>query len=128
MSFLDWAWYIPVFQGIVLGIAAMAIHECAHVTAARALGIRVKSIGLDWRGLYIVRESGPPRENIIIALSGPFINLLLSISWHWLPTFALANLCLAVCNLLPISCSDGLRALSTWQEWKAGESLDNVSS
>jgi len=126
VSLLNWTWYIPVFQGAFLGIAAMVIHEFAHVTAAQALGVKVKAVGLDWKGLYIVRESGPPKENIIITLSGPFINLLLCVSWHWLPTFALANLCLALCNLLPISCSDGQRVLSIWQGQKARASLNSA--
>lgn len=115
MLFLKWGSYVPFFQGIFLGIAAMALHEVSHVVTALALGIKVKRVGLNINGLYTIREAGSPKENSVIALSGPLMNLLLTFSWHWLPTFALANLCFGVCNLLPIKYSDGLRVLRLWQ-------------
>ncbi len=115
MPFLKWSWYVPFFQGFFLGIVAMVLHETSHVVTALALGVKVKRVGLDWKGLYTLREAGPPKENFVITLSGPLMNLLLTFSWQWLPTFALANLCLAVCNLLPIKYSDGSRILQLWQ-------------
>lgn len=89
---------------------ALALHEAAHVAMAWALGIRVKRVGISWRGPFIVREAGEPRANIYIALAGPLMNLILAASfWALAPNFAFLNLALGLSNLLPIKGSDGLR-------------------
>jgi len=103
-------WFFPVFQGIFLGLLAMTLHELAHLVAARAVGIRVKKVGLRWKGLYTVREPGSPGNNAIVSLAGPLLNLALLLTWHWSPTFGLANLCFFGFNVLPIEGSDGERA------------------
>jgi Zn-dependent protease len=94
----------------------MLIHECAHILAALTLGLRVKKVGLKVsRGLYTVREAGPLHKNLLVALAGPVMNVLLIPAWHLSPGFGLANLCYAVANLLPIEGSDGSRALACMQ-------------
>ena len=65
-------------------IAAVALHELAHVVAAIALGVRVKRVGISWRGPYIVREQGTPLASFVIALAGPGLNLLLG-AYNLLP-------------------------------------------
>ena len=45
--------------------AAIALHEFAHVIAALCLGVKVKRFGLCWRGVYIVREAGGYRAQIL---------------------------------------------------------------
>jgi Zn-dependent protease len=123
-------WLFPFFEGVVYGVAAMILHECGHVVAAVWAGIRVSSVGIRWKGMYTVRESGPPGKNIIISLAGPGTNLVLAVVWSWLPVFALANLCMGLCNLLPIKGSDGERALECWrmmrQQKAGGESDSNA--
>ena len=116
MPFLHLRWYFPVFQGTGLGLIAMVFHEAAHIAAAMALGIRVKRVGMGWKGMYTVREPGTPGQNLPISLAGPLMNLLLILSWHWFPTFGLANLCCGVVNLLPIQGSDGERVKRCWQQ------------
>jgi Zn-dependent protease len=111
-------WYLPILQGMGLGLVAMAFHEAAHVAAALALGIKVKKVGLAWKGMYTVREPGPPHKNLLITLAGPFMNLLLIACWHWWPTFGLANLVCGGVNLLPIEGSDGARVERCWQEMR----------
>ncbi len=86
------------------------LHEAAHVAAALALGINVKGFGVSWKGVYIVRESGSPLQNLITTLAGPFLNLLLAAAWPGPHNFAFLNLLFGVCNLLPIAGSDGQRA------------------
>ena len=108
-------WLFPVFEGIVYGVAAMILHECAHVIAAAWVGIKVSSVGIRWKGIYTVREAGPPDKNLIVSLAGPATNLVLAFVWGWQPDFALANICMGLCNLLPIRGSDGLRVLKCWQ-------------
>jgi Zn-dependent protease len=98
-----------------MGLAAMLLHETAHLLAALALGVRVKKVGLKWnKGIYTVRETGPLGKNILIAFAGPLINILLASLWEWSPSFGLANFCYAFANLLPIDGSDGSRIVECW--------------
>jgi Zn-dependent protease len=107
-----------------LGLVAMVFHEAAHVVAALALGLRVKRVGMGWKGMYTVRDPGPPNKNLVISLAGPLINLALILSWHWLPTFGLANLVCGVVNLLPIEGSDGARVRRCWQQMHGKDTAD----
>jgi Zn-dependent protease len=99
-----------------LGLLAMAFHEAAHIVVAIALGVRIKKIGLGWKGMYTVRDPGPPAKNMLVSLAGPLVNLALILSWHWFPTFGLANFCCFAANAVPIQGSDGDRALTCWQQ------------
>jgi Zn-dependent protease len=110
------AWFIPFFQGLLLGVIAMAFHEAGHLIAAPLVGIKIKTVGLRWKGLYTVREAGPPDKNMIVSLAGPLVNLALIATWHWSFRFGLANLCFTFFNLLPIEGSDGERV---WRCWRA---------
>jgi hypothetical protein len=116
MSFLSLRWCLPFFHGMGLGLLAMAFHEAAHIVIAIALGVRIKKIGLGWKGMYTVRDPGPPAKNMLVSLAGPLVNLALILSWHWFPTFGLANFCCFAANAVPIQGSDGDRALTCWQQ------------
>src|SRR3954447_19792512 len=95
---------------LALSLIALAFHEAAHIVMAWALGIRVKRVGISWRGPFVIREAGGPRANICIALVGPLMNLFLAASFRtYAPNFAFLNLALGLSNLLPIQGSDGLR-------------------
>jgi Zn-dependent protease len=97
-------------------IAAL-LHESAHLAVAYLGGVRIKHVGLSWKGPYIIREPGTPVQNILISLSGPGINLILCVScWHWSSTFAFVNGFMAVMNLLPIRSSDGQRVYRIWRQ------------
>lgn len=119
---------LPFFVGLFLGLMAMAVHEAAHIVAAWALGIKIKSVGFSWKGVYTVREAGPPVKNLFVSFAGPLINLLLMLLWPWSPMFGLANLCFGVCNLLPIRGSDGDRMLSIWNEMRKAALLAETAS
>lgn len=119
MLHLTLEWFFPVFQGLLLGLLAMALHEAGHLVAALVIGIKIKHVGLRWKGIYTVREAGPPAKSLLVSLAGPFINLLLIATWYWWPTFALANLCFAFFNLLPIEGSDGERVMKSWSEMRS---------
>ena len=112
------AWFYPVFQGLLLGIIAMAFHEAGHLLAAPLVGIKIKTIGLRWKGLYTVREAGPPAKNLLVSLAGPAANVALLACWHWSHNFGLANLCFSFFNLLPLEGSDGDRIWQCWREMK----------
>lgn len=95
----------------------MVAHECGHIAAAVALGVRVKKVGVQWnRGLFTVREGGSAVQNLIIALAGPSVNLFLIALEPWFPVFGLANICCVLANMLPLEGSDGLRVALCWRE------------
>jgi Zn-dependent protease len=111
-AFEFFEWFRPVFQGFFWGLLAMVLHEIGHLVAALALGLKIKSVALRWKGLCTIREAGPPDKNLLVSLAGPLSNVLLLACWHWSPRFGVANICFAAVNLLPINGSDGDRALS----------------
>jgi Zn-dependent protease len=105
----------PVYWGSVA--LAVLLHESAHLVAAYLGGVRVKHVGLSWKGPYIVREPGTPVQNTFISLSGPPTNLALCILCRYLSgTFAFVNGFLALMNLLPIRSSDGLHVYRIWKQ------------
>ena len=96
----------------LIGLLVILLHEAAHLTAALLLGINVKRIGVSWKGIYIVRESGPAMANMITTLAGPFANLLLAAVWPASHVFTWMNLIFGLVNLMPFGGSDGQRALT----------------
>lgn len=113
--------WIPFFRGIAVGIIAMALHECGHIMAAYLLGVRVKQVGMQWsRGLFTVRETGTVRQNLLISLAGPAVNVLLVGTGPWMPVFSLANFCYGLANMLPIEGSDGFRIADCWRRLREG--------
>jgi len=113
-------WFYPFVNGLGLGVIAMLLHECGHIAAAMALGVRVKNVGIKWKGLYTVRESGTAYQNLLIAAAGPFVNLLLVATEPWFPLFSMANFCYALANMLPIEGSDGIRVAACWRQLREG--------
>lgn len=108
-------WLYPFINGLGFGVIAMLLHECGHLIAALLLGVRIKNVGMKWnKGFYIVREQGTDHQNLLIALAGPSMNLLLIAFSPWLPIFGIANFCYALVNTLPIDGSDGNRIASCW--------------
>jgi Zn-dependent protease len=64
--------------------------------------------------VYIVREAGTDWQNLLISLAGPLSNFVASYVslavFHRGATFCAMNLVIGIINLLPLPCSDGLRA------------------
>ena len=103
-----------------LGIPAMLLHECGHLSVAMLCGVKVKKVGLSKTGLYTVREPGPKWANLCISLAGPLTNLVLAATLREaLPAFAWVNLIAFVYNLLPIPNSDGRRVLALLSQPRA---------
>lgn len=86
----------------------IALHETGHILTSWALGVKVHSIGLNWKGLYNRRERGTLEQNVLISLAGPGLNILLGLLF-WHTSFGLLNLVFGIVNLLPIRGSDGWR-------------------
>jgi Zn-dependent protease len=100
-------------SGYLFGcIVSLLVHEAGHICVAHAFGIRIKRIGMNWRGPFIVRESGPPLPDLMVSAAGPLVNLIMAaMVWQIWPTVALANLVLGLSNLVPTRTSDGGRLL-----------------
>ena len=117
MHYLLTHWIVSLAGTLFLGLSAMVLHEMGHVVTSLMVGIRVKSFGLCMKGMYVVREAGTPMKNLLISLAGPMTNIALMLMFcHVSPTFTLANLCLAICNLAPVKGSDGDRALTCFHQ------------
>jgi Zn-dependent protease len=120
---------IPGYWPSVL--VAVVLHEAAHLVTALSLGVKVKRVGLSWRGPYIVREPGTPVENTFISLAGPGINMVLCIlSYHVTFMFAFVNGFLSLFNLLPfIPSSDGQRVYRLWSNrWSRRTSQSTLTT
>jgi Zn-dependent protease len=123
MNYLLTHWLLSLAGTMFLGISAMVLHEFGHLATSLMVGIKVKSVGMCMKGMYIVREAGSPMKNMLVSLAGPLTNVaLLLLFWHVSTTFALANLCFAICNLAPVKGSDGERA------WTCFEQMQKESS
>jgi Zn-dependent protease len=95
---------------------ALLLHEAAHIGMALLWGVEVRRIGFSLKGFFIVRAKGEPLANVAISLAGPTMNLVLALMFESsAPEFALVNLTIGICNLLPIAGSDGRRALQVLQ-------------
>ena len=91
------------------GLIAVLLHETGHFATALFLRVRIKKVGLDRKGVYLVREAGPLWKNLLISFAGPCINLLMSLIWQSKTGLGIANLYFGLVNLLPIKGSDGDR-------------------
>lgn len=132
------AWFGVLFMGCLFG--CVALHELGHSLMAQRLGMTVKEIVLLPIGGMARLKSGPkqPLHELMIAVAGPLVNLLLAIvgtgvavvafglhtvlsegfrDFHQLgPSFAgllsgliLANALLAALNMIPALPMDGGR-------------------
>ena len=119
MEWLHLRWFFPVAEGFVLGVAALLLHELGHAVAATVVGVQLKGVGLNWKGLYLRREAGTPGRNLVISAAGPVTNLLLVMLWGVWPMFGLANACYALFNLCPLPGADGERVVRCWLEMMA---------
>jgi Zn-dependent protease len=123
MNYLFTHWLISLAGTMFLGISAMVLHEFGHLATSLMVGIKVKSVGMCMKGMYIVSEAGSPKKNMLVSLAGPLTNVaLIILFWHVSPTFTLANMCFAICNLAPVRGSDGDRA------WTCFEQMQKESS
>jgi Zn-dependent protease len=108
-------WQLGLSVGALL-LASLLLHEVGHMITATFLGVPVREFGLRLGGAYNRRAYATRRrDEILIAASGPLMNLLLVVPVIFVPRLgpqlATCNLVLGVINLLPLPSSDGLRIL-----------------
>lgn len=103
------------FWAGLLVVASVMAHEMGHFVVAKAFGVPVKRVGLNFKGGYILRECASSRKaETLITLAGPSVNLLLFAAFAYAPPkfswwVAFMNLLLALVNLVPIGKTDGAR-------------------
>jgi Zn-dependent protease len=123
---------VAVGLGVLLGVSVLA-HELGHCLAARSLGVPVLEVRLYLLGgvSELGRLPDSPREEAAIAAAGPGVSALLAaifgllvgsttphtVTWLLLIQLALANLVVAIFNILPALPLDGGRVLraGVWQ-------------
>jgi len=108
-------WQLGVPEG-ALFLGSLLLHEAGHILAAAILRVPVREFGLELRGTYVRRaQATRRRDEILIAASGPLMNLLVVVPFIFVPRLgpqlAMCNLMLGVVNLLPLPSSDGQRIL-----------------
>ena len=110
------------------------LHEAGHLTAIKAVGGNVRRVDIMPLGARIVTSGTMAHvQDIAVYLCGPVANLVffslslplaLAVRSPYCLYFSLANLFLALVNLLPVSGNDGFCVLSAAVSRKAqGERL-----
>lgn len=116
------AYYIGSMHTFLVTYTVVLVHELSHVFCALALKVQIKSIALMPFGMSVRMPANLvrfPKKEVLIALSGPFSNVLMLILAHTfsqtkmitanLFLFYIANLSVLFLNLIPIPPLDGGR-------------------
>lgn len=112
---MAWLNYCDTQNLLPAALCAAAVHELGHLAAVYALGGRVCRLRLTAAGAELRLEGTMSYgRELLCALAGPLVNLLLAFGAAQLRAvvFAGLNLVLGLFNLLPLSVLDGGKALS----------------
>lgn len=126
-SFIIFAAVIIIFGNAFIFLVYMVsifLHEWSHSICAEAYGVRMQELKLYPFGaiLYGDLHNLKPKEEVFVALAGPAFNLIIAVCfvaiWWLVPEMyiytdivVIANLSLALFNLLPAYPLDGGRVL-----------------
>ncbi len=110
-------------SNVLITVASSLLHETGHLLVMTSVGNKPQAVRFEITGMNIIRQPDfkiSTKNEILIALGGPFINLiyfLLSViilciyNNENILTFGCINLILMIFNLLPIKKLDGGMAL-----------------
>src|SRR5579859_3752545 len=81
--FPGWAWgtsWLTAFAAMVAGEVALLLHELTHAVLARSHGLNVRQIVFHGFGAQTVIDpgAGVTRDDVLIALGGPAVNVLIA--------------------------------------------------
>lgn len=113
------------FNMFIIMFCAAFIHEVAHIIFIKICGNNIDTIEVHAFGLNIIKKGFLNyRQDIIIALSGPLVNLILFFASYYiwlfffpsdfLSVFCGVNFLLFMINILPVLPLDGGRALYSY--------------
>lgn len=107
--------------------ASIAVHEFAHLLAAKLCRVKCKEINLDIFGMSLLcSPCDTPSKSVIILSAGPLVSFFmwyichLSGKYAYTDFFAFSNLCVLCVNLFPISPLDGGRIIKTVLQSRCG--------
>jgi Zn-dependent protease len=136
---LHWSWLLllvvflffsPVLAVVYVGIFSIVLlHEFGHCFAGMCYNCYIRDIVLyPFGGAAAMHIPARPKEELVVALAGPAVNvLLLPVLWPLagfhaiLSHLALANTVLLVFNLVPAFPMDGGRVLRAALTWWLGD-------
>ncbi|WP_233531664.1 M50 family metallopeptidase [Paenibacillus alkalitolerans] len=115
------------FIEIITLFGIVVIHELGHITAAKHFGWRMREVRLTpFGGVAVTDEAGsvPAREEAVVAVSGPLMNVLMigfaygleaAGVWTeaWMHYWVRANMTLLLFNLIPVMPLDGGKLLQS---------------
>ena len=117
--------FIKQYESIFVYFFVVCLHEFAHNYVAKKLGYKLQKMTLMPYGVSLNYNVNyfTPTDEILIAISGPFVNFFISVicfaSWWIFPVlinytqlFCYANVVIFVFNLLPCFPLDGGRVLA----------------
>lgn len=99
-------------------LSCVFLHELGHFSVLKLQKIPVYACHFTLCGAALETGTMGYRQEILCALAGPLVNLILVSLAGGFPRFATVNLGLALFNLLPIFPLDGGRALRAGLLWK----------
>ena len=116
--------FLDFGQELLLSYAIIILHELAHIIAAGFWGARLAQIEILPFGTAakFKIEQFKEKDEIIISMAGPLLNLcLLGLAFYYNNFFLISiNLALLATNLLPILPLDGARALRAFLSLRWG--------
>ena len=131
------AWPLAITAGLLLFVSVL-LHELGHALVARSYGLTVGGITLFALGgaTEIVETGSDPIRDLLIAVVGPLVSLLLAFVgglawWHAEPGplallamhLALTNAAMAIFNLMPGYPLDGGRVLWAAASFLTGDEI-----
>ena len=112
LLFLAAYYYFDPIHSFWPFLSAILAHEAGHLFMLVLFRVPVHRLRLSVGGAVIETVKTTYQQEVLIALAGPAMNLLLlATTSRYLPIFALVNLCLLLYNLLPFYPLDGGRML-----------------
>ncbi|MCC5911580.1 MAG: M50 family metallopeptidase [Clostridiaceae bacterium] len=134
LPILVFSFYFGFFHKVITTLIVITIHELAHAFTSKYYGINILEIELFPFG-GVAKTEGylelDPMKEMIIAIAGPIANFIMlfialaishyaAVTMHIFSFFILANLTIALFNLLPILPLDGGRILRAYITIKFG--------
>lgn len=118
---------VAVLVAVIIVYVSLFVHELAHLFLGNMFGSRITEMKISWWGIGVRSPtSASPLQELVIFLIGPFSNLwivcfinLLVRNWSeslaksTLKFVSSINLNLAIINFLPLSITDGGKALKS---------------